>query len=225
MYSEMLLRLPQEMESQRTRRQRKKQRKWEVPLLEAWVTVSLWERMETQRIWRWRKRGRGRKEKGSRKKRKKKLMTTFKIQQLLVNHTVIEFSSIFRISTLVQYKSSLSLSLPVPAIDPIPTERFPEYVRDMLYGEENKLKAEFSVRYPYMVILRLVYGYFLSFWLLKVNGHFGCFSCMFCGKCRDDSHMCMFTYTGPGKATSTTLYCGSPASQQGTQQIQKHLSM
>ena len=40
-------------------------------------------------------------------------------------------------------------TFPVPAIDPIPTERFPEYVRDMLYGEENKLKAEFSVRYPY----------------------------------------------------------------------------
>ena len=34
---------------------------------------------------------------------------------------------------------------PVPVIDPIPTERFPEYVRDMLYGEENKLKMEFSV--------------------------------------------------------------------------------
>ena len=33
----------------------------------------------------------------------------------------------------------------VPAIDPIPTERFPEYVRDMLYGEENKLKEEYSV--------------------------------------------------------------------------------
>ena len=48
-------------------------------------------------------------------------------------------------------------TFPVPAIDPLPTERFPEYVRDMLYGEENKLKAEFSVRYPYMVILRLVY--------------------------------------------------------------------
>ena len=31
----------------------------------------------------------------------------------------------------------------MPVIDPIPTERFPEYVRDMLYGEENKLKAEF----------------------------------------------------------------------------------
>ncbi|CAI8039702.1 Receptor-type tyrosine-protein phosphatase S, partial [Geodia barretti] len=29
-------------------------------------------------------------------------------------------------------------------IDPIPTERFPEYVRDMLYGEEHKLKEEFS---------------------------------------------------------------------------------
>ena len=34
---------------------------------------------------------------------------------------------------------------PVQVIDPLPTERFPEYVRDMLYGEENKLKAEFSV--------------------------------------------------------------------------------
>ena len=48
-------------------------------------------------------------------------------------------------------------TFPVPAIDPLPTDRFPEYVRDMLYGEENKLKAEFSVRYPCMVILRLVY--------------------------------------------------------------------
>ena len=41
---------------------------------------------------------------------------------------------------------------PVPVIDPIPTERFPEYVRDMLYGEENKLKAEFLVRSPYIVL-------------------------------------------------------------------------
>ena len=45
---------------------------------------------------------------------------------------------------------------PVPVIDPIPTERFPEYVRDMLYGEENKLKAEFLVRSPYMVLLPFV---------------------------------------------------------------------
>ena len=45
---------------------------------------------------------------------------------------------------------------PVPVIDPIPTERFPEYVRDMLYGEENKLKAEFLVRSPYMAILPFV---------------------------------------------------------------------
>ncbi|CAI8037624.1 Phosphatidylinositol phosphatase PTPRQ [Geodia barretti] len=35
-------------------------------------------------------------------------------------------------------------SILLPDIDPIPTERFPEYVRDMLYGEEHKLKAEFS---------------------------------------------------------------------------------
>ena len=48
-------------------------------------------------------------------------------------------------------------SLPVPVIDPIPTERFPEYVRDMLYGEENKLKAEFLVRSPYMVSLPFVF--------------------------------------------------------------------
>ena len=45
---------------------------------------------------------------------------------------------------------------PVPVIDPIPTERFPEYVRDMLYGEENKLKAEFLVRSPYIVFLPFV---------------------------------------------------------------------
>ena len=44
-------------------------------------------------------------------------------------------------------------SLPVPVIDPIPTERFPEYVRDMLNGEENKLEAEFLVRPPYTVFL------------------------------------------------------------------------
>ena len=49
-------------------------------------------------------------------------------------------------------------SLPVPVIDPIPTERFPEYVRDMLYGEENKLEAEFLVRSPYMIFLRLVHN-------------------------------------------------------------------
>ena len=73
-------------------------------------------------------------------------MTISKIQQLLVNHTLIEISFVFP-PLIVQYKISLSLSLPVPAIDPIPTERFPEYVRDMLYGEENKLKA--SVRYSY----------------------------------------------------------------------------
>ena len=75
-------------------------------------------------------------------------MTISKIQQLLVNHTLIEISFVFP-PPIVQYKSSLSLSLPVPAIDPVPTERFPEYVRDMLYGEENKLKAEFLVRYSY----------------------------------------------------------------------------
>ena len=46
---------------------------------------------------------------------------------------------------------------PVPVIDPIPTERFPEYVRDMLYGEENKLKAEFLVRSPYMVFIPFSY--------------------------------------------------------------------
>ena len=46
---------------------------------------------------------------------------------------------------------------PAPVIDPIPTERFPEYVRDMLYGEENKLKAEFLVRSPYMVLLPFVF--------------------------------------------------------------------
>ena len=50
---------------------------------------------------------------------------------------------------------SLSSLSPVPVIDPIPTERFPEYVRDMLYGEENKLKAEFLVRSPYMVSFHL----------------------------------------------------------------------
>ena len=44
-------------------------------------------------------------------------------------------------------------TFPVADIDPMPTERFPEYVRDMLYGEEHKLKAEFSVRSPYMVFL------------------------------------------------------------------------
>ena len=37
------------------------------------------------------------------------------------------------------YTFSVSLA---PLIDPIPTQRFPEYVRDMLYGgEENKLKV------------------------------------------------------------------------------------
>ena len=40
--------------------------------------------------------------------------------------------------------------------DPIPTQRFPEYVRDMLYGgEESKLKVEFSVRSPNMVLFSL----------------------------------------------------------------------
>ena len=43
----------------------------------------------------------------------------------------------------------LIFTFPVPVIDPVPTERFPEYVRDMLYGEENKLKTEFSVSVPY----------------------------------------------------------------------------
>ena len=42
---------------------------------------------------------------------------------------------------------------PAPLIDPIPTQRLPEYVRDILYGgEESKLKVEFSVRYPNMVM-------------------------------------------------------------------------
>ena len=50
---------------------------------------------------------------------------------------------------------------PVPVIDPIPTERFPEYVRDMLYGEENKLKAEFLVRSPYMVFPSVCEGMFV----------------------------------------------------------------
>ena len=50
------------------------------------------------------------------------------------------------------FHTPLSLSIftfPVPVIGPVPTERFPEYVRDMLYGEENKLKTEFLVRAPY----------------------------------------------------------------------------
>ena len=49
------------------------------------------------------------------------------------------------------FRTLLSLSIftfPVPVIDPVSTERFPEYVRDMLYGEENKLKTEFLVRAP-----------------------------------------------------------------------------
>ena len=105
-------------------------------------------------------------------------------------------------------------TFPVPAIDPIPTERFPEYVRDMLYGEENKLKAEFSVRYPCMVITQTCLSKQCKCMVCVLSPHTGGGSVMF-----------MFTYTGPGKATSTTLYCGSPASQQGTQQIQQHLSM
>ena len=50
--------------------------------------------------------------------------------------------------------------LPVPVIDPIPTERFPEYVRDMLYGEENKLKAEFLVRSQCMVFFHEIFKAF-----------------------------------------------------------------
>ena len=36
-------------------------------------------------------------------------------------------------------------TFPTVPVDPLPTERFPEYVRDMLYGEENRLKPFFSV--------------------------------------------------------------------------------
>ena len=56
-------------------------------------------------------------------------------------------------NTQTLFPFSVSLA---PLIDPIPTQRFPEYVRDMLYGgEENKLKVEFSVRCPHMVMLSL----------------------------------------------------------------------
>ena len=68
------------------------------------------------------------------------MMTTFNILQTLVNICVGK--SMF---------SYTSLPFPVPVIDPLPTERFPEYVRDMLYGEENKLKTEFLVRAQDMV--------------------------------------------------------------------------
>ena len=67
------------------------------------------------------------------------LITTFKILQISVNLSVFE-SACFILSIF---------TFPVPVIDPVPTERFPEYVMDMLYGEENKLKTEFSVRAPY----------------------------------------------------------------------------
>ena len=79
--------------------------------MEWWVAVSLWERMEKQRIWRWKMRGRRRKEKGSLKKRKKKkkLMTIFKIQQLLVNHTLVEILCISASNSPVQ---KLSVSFP-----------------------------------------------------------------------------------------------------------------
>ena len=79
---------------------------------------------------------------------------------------------------------------PVPVIDPIPTERFPEYVRDMLYGEENKLKAEFLVRSPYMVLLPFVYKNMFVYTMQM------CCMCVFpYTLCRegDDSHILLCT--------------------------------
>ena len=85
------------------------------------------------------------------KKRKRKRwqwMTTFK--------TLLTFVNITHWERHVCILHSLSVfPFPVPVIDPIPTERFPEYVRDMLYGEENKLKVEFLVRSPYMASFHL----------------------------------------------------------------------
>ena len=122
--------------------------------------------------------------------------------------------------------------LPVPGIDPIPTERFPEYVRDMLYGEENKLKAEFLVRSPYMVFPSICEGMFACTYIMTHNGCLNkqdympllCVLPPTLWECVMIATS-LYIYTDSGKATSTTLYCGSPTSQQGTQQIQQHLSL
>ena len=88
------------------------------------------------------------------KKRKRKRwqwMNTFKILLTFVH--IAHWKKMFAYYTF----SVFPFPVPSPVIDPIPTERFPEYVRDMLYGEENKLKAEFLVRSPYMAFLPFVY--------------------------------------------------------------------
>ena len=76
----------------------------------------------------------------------RKKMITFRILHQYVNIVDVHMGNMYQ-------QCSLS---PAPLIDPIPTQRFPEYVRDMLYGgEESKLKVEFSVRSPNMVMFSL----------------------------------------------------------------------
>ena len=76
----------------------------------------------------------------------RKKMFTFRILHQYVNIVDVYMGNMYQ---------HCSLS-PAPLIDPIPTQRFPEYVRDMLYGgEKSKLEVEFSVRSPNMVLFSL----------------------------------------------------------------------
>ena len=80
-------------------------------------------------------------------------MITFRILHQYVNIVDVHMGNMYQ---------HCSLS-PAPLIDPIPTQRFPEYARDMLYGgEKSKLKVEFSVRSPNMVLFSLYERVFVS---------------------------------------------------------------
>ena len=96
------------------------------------------------------------------------------------------------------YVFSILFYVTVPGLASILIEKFPEYVQDMMQKKDNNIKAEFMVGFVYVCV---------------------CFTCL-------NLLALSIIYTvGSGKATSAALKSSSFTLQQGSQQIQKYLSM